>query len=133
MIIAVDFDGVLCVNEFPAIGDPNYQVISMVREFIDMGHEVILWSSRTDAELTAAVDWCNDRGLHFSAVNENALSNIEQYKIKYPNGTRKVYADFYIDDHSPEFLIACMNHTYEYAINCMCKNARKAVKLWQEG
>ena len=103
MIIAVDFDGILCENEFPAIGRPRYENIMLVRELIDAGHEVILWTSRADNELNEAVTWCNDYGLRFAAVNENAPSNIEAYKDKYPNGTRKVYADVYIDDHNLEY------------------------------
>lgn len=99
MIIAVDFDGILCENKFPDIGSPNYEIISLIRQLIDKGHEVILWTSRADAELHSAIDWCNDYGLHFCSINENAPSNVEQYKEKYPNGTRKVYADIYIDDH----------------------------------
>lgn len=100
MIIAVDFDGVLCENRFPEIGPPDYELISLVRQLIDAGQEVILWTSRVDAELEAAVKWCEDYGLRFCAVNDNAPSNIEQYITKYPNGTRKVYADVYIDDHN---------------------------------
>lgn len=100
MIIAVDFDGVLAEDAFPEIGAPNYQNISLVRQLIDLGHEVILWTSRAGAELENAVRWCDDRGLHFCAVNDNAPSNIAKYKQKYPDGTRKVYADVYIDDHS---------------------------------
>ena len=100
MIIAVDFDGVLCDNDFPGIGLPKYEVISLVRQLIDLEQEVILWTSRTDAELESAVKWCGDYGLHFCAVNENAPSNIAKYREKYPNGTRKVFADVYVDDHS---------------------------------
>lgn len=100
MIIAVDFDGILCENKFPEIGKPNYDMISLIRQLIDDGHEVILWTSRADEELNKAVRWCCDYGLRFCAVNENAPSNIEQYASKYPRGTRKVYADIYIDDHN---------------------------------
>lgn len=103
MIIAVDFDGILCTNAFPEIGEPDYEMISLVRQLIDRGHEVILWTSRVDDALTRAVEWCHDRGLHFCAVNENAPSNVERFKAKYPNGTRKVYADVYIDDHNLEY------------------------------
>lgn len=103
MIIAVDFDGILCENVFPDIGRPNYEIIMRIRQLIDQGQEVILWTSRVDKELQRAIEWCNDYGLHFCAVNENAPSNIEQYKTRYPNGTRKVYADFYIDDHNIEY------------------------------
>lgn len=103
MIIAVDFDGILCKNNFPEIGKPKYDMISKIRQLIDNGHEVILWTSRVDDALTKAVEWCHDRGLHFCAVNENAPSNVEKFKAKYPNGTRKVYADVYIDDHNLEY------------------------------
>ena len=106
MIVAMDFDGILCKSEFPAIGEPNYKIISLTRQLIDLGVEVILWTSRTDNELKEAVAWCEDYGLHFCAVNENAPSNIEEYKTKYPNGTRKVYADYYIDDHNLEYRLA---------------------------
>lgn len=129
MIIAVDFDGILCKNEFPSIGSPNYEMISMVRQLIDAGHEVVLWTSRTDNELLAAMEWCEDRGLHFTSVNENTPSNVQKYKDKYPNGTRKVYADVYIDDHSLGFVAACRNEDYEYAINYTLTLIRRITHL----
>ena len=103
MIIAVDFDGILCENRFPKIGPPIYPVISAVRELIDAGHEVVLWTSRNGAELEAAVKWCEDRGLRFCAVNEPAPTNEEKYRDVYPIQTRKIYADIYIDDHGIGF------------------------------
>lgn len=105
MIIAVDFDGVLCVNKFPEIGKPNYEIISLVKQLIDQEHEVILWTSRVDNELVSAVRWCEDYGLKFCAVNDNAPSNKAKYLNKYPNGTRKVYADVYIDDHNLDCVV----------------------------
>lgn len=99
MIIAIDFDGVLCEDRFPEIGAPDYEVVSLVRQLIDAGHEVILWTCRVDARLQEAVEWCEDRGLHFCAVNENAPSNRARWESEYPNGTRKVYADVYVEDH----------------------------------
>lgn len=103
MIIAVDFDGILCKNEFPEIGPPNYEIISLVRQLIDKGHEVILWTTRNGDELTAAVDWCGDYGLHFCNVNGPAPSNHEKYKDKYETQSRKIYADVYVDDHNLAF------------------------------
>lgn len=103
MIVAVDFDGILCENAFPNIGKPHYKIILQVRQLIDLGVEVVLWTSRADDRLADAVAWCDDYGLQFTAVNENTPSNIEQYKNEHPNGTRKVYADYYIDDHNIEF------------------------------
>lgn len=99
MIVAVDFDGVLCEDRFPEIGAPDYEVVSLVRQLIDAGHEVILWTCRVDARLQEAVEWCEDRGLRFCAVNENAPSNRERYAAEYPEPSPKVYADVYVEDH----------------------------------
>lgn len=96
MIIAVDFDGILCDNQFPAIGPPRLSVISAVQEMIDLGHEVILWTSRVETALADAVKWCESYGLHFCAVNDNAPSNLKTYGTN----SRKIYADIYIDDHN---------------------------------
>lgn len=103
MIIAVDFDGILCKNSFPHIGEPNYNVISLIRQLIDKGHEVVLWTVRNGKELENAVAWCNDYGLHFCAVNDQAPSNKAEYAGKYETESRKVYADYYIDDHNLEY------------------------------
>lgn len=105
MIIAVDFDGVLCENAFPEIGKPNYTVIMEIRKLLDLGEEVILWTSRVGRELEEAVKWCEDYGLHFTTVNEDAPSNVEQYRGVYDSPPRKIYADVYIDDHNMEYIL----------------------------
>lgn len=134
MIVAVDFDGVLCRDEFPQIGEPNYEVVSLVREIIDAGHEVVLWTSRADDRLVEAVRWCEDRGLRFCAVNDNAPSNKAEYGHLYPSGTRKVYADVYLDDKSVEFRsLVDGNYTwsgrkgYRAALERLVVNTRKVV------
>lgn len=131
MIIAMDFDGILCENKFPEIGPPNYNMVSFARELIDKGHEVILWTSRTGEELTAAVDWCGDRGLHFCAVNDNAPSNVREYKKRYPMGTRKVYADIYIDDHNLDFISNVKIEGYATAIDWAINKVRRILS-WNE-
>lgn len=132
MIIAVDFDGILCENQFPSIGPPNYVMISFVRELIDMGYEVVLWTSRVDKPLEDAVAWCEDRGLHFCAVNDNAPSNKAKYERMFPNGTRKVYADIYIDDHNPAFLRTMYNNNAGAAILNTIESVRRILEC-QEG
>lgn len=127
MIVAVDFDGVLCRDEFPEIGAPNYRIISLVREIADAGHEVVLWTSRADDRLVEAVLWCEDRGLHFCAVNDNAPSNKAKYESEYPNGTRKVYADVYLDDKDPRFITTARNKSYNEALEYMEHSVRKVV------
>lgn len=134
MIVAVDFDGILCKDAFPKIGEPNYEVVSFVRELIDDGHEVILWTCRVDERLVEAVKWCHDRGVHFCAVNDNAPSNKAKYEKEYPHGTRKVYADVYLDDKSAEFRSLASGWTmwncregYDAALDRMMYNARKVI------
>ena len=95
----------MCKDKFPEIGNPNYEVISLVRQLIDKGNEVILWTTRNGEELYKAVKWCDDRGLHFSAINEPAPSNKKEYEGKYDKESRKIYADYYIDDHNLEFVM----------------------------
>lgn len=97
IIVAVDFDGILCRDKFPEIGKPNYDMISFVRQLQDSEIETILWTSRIDNKLSKAVEWCEDRGLHFTAINDNTPNNKEEYGTN----PRKVYADIYIDDRSP--------------------------------
>lgn len=116
MIIAVDFDGVLCENKFPDIGRPYHEVISLIRELSDMGHEVVLWTSRNGNELTKAVEWCTDRGLHFCSVNAPAPSNEKEYADKYPTQSRKIYADVYIDDHNLECVSTSKEQAYIYMV-----------------
>lgn len=134
MILAVDFDGILAEDngEFPRIGPPVYPMISFVRELIDEGHEVVLWTSRTGGALEDAVAWCEDRGLHFCAVNENAPSNVAKYINQYPDGTRKVSADIYIDDHSPEFILDSQCTSKQDAMDTLIIKLRKVIRTWKE-
>lgn len=94
-VIAVDFDGTLCTDKFPHIGEETI-VLGYVRELKSLGHKLILWTCRRDQNLENAVRWCEDRGLIFDAVNANLDENIAEYG----GDTRKVCADVYIDDKS---------------------------------
>lgn len=123
----MDFDGILCENQFPEIGAPNYEMISTIRQCIDRGHEVILWTTRVEKELDSAIDWCEDYGLHFCAVNDNAPSNKEKYEGVYTESPRKIYADMYIDDHSVEFLDSYK--PYKEIITYLCKAIRRISEI----
>lgn len=101
MIIAVDFDGVLVEDKFPDIGKEDAEMVSLVRELIEKpGIEVVLWTSRVAGPLYNALSWCTQHKLFFDAINENAPSNRKKYEKIYPMGTRKVYANCYLDDHN---------------------------------
>lgn len=95
-IIAVDFDGTLCENKFPEIGEPRSGVLAYCIAKKALGAKLILWTCRTGQDLQAAVDWCKEHSLEFDAVNENLPEHIEAFG----GDTRKVFADQYIDDKS---------------------------------
>lgn len=93
-IIAVDFDGTLCENEYPAIGEPNHDIMEYIRIRHQLGAKIILWTCRTGEELKKAVDWCYQWAVPLNAVNENIPEVIEEFG----GDTRKIFADEYIDD-----------------------------------
>ena len=99
--IAVDFDGCLCKDKFPEIGEKNTKGIQTLDHYknkaVRQGLDpiIILWTCRTDrAEgnyLSEAVEWCKREGIHIDFVNENPLS-------PYGDWQRKLHSDIYIDD-----------------------------------
>ncbi|MDO4187423.1 MAG: hypothetical protein Q4D29_00400 [Lachnospiraceae bacterium] len=96
MIIAVDFDGTLCEECWPEIGNPNLKLIGELIYRRSLGDKLILWTCRVGLPLVQAVKWCKSYGLEFDAVNENVPEVIE----KYGSESRKISADIYIDDRA---------------------------------
>ena len=95
-IIAVDFDGTLCENKYPDIGNPIQPVIDYVKRYKDSGAKIILWTNRVGTKLYEALKWCSDHDLKFDAVNENLPCVINQFG----SDTRKIFANEYIDDRN---------------------------------
>ena len=86
-IIAVDFDGTLCINEYPRIGEPMETMI----DFLKLAH------SRHDPNSCKIILWtCRTGDLLSEAVNENLPEIVE----KFGGDSRKIYADIYIDDRN---------------------------------
>lgn len=93
-IIAVDFDGTLCENKYPEIGEENREVIEYLKERRKAGDRIILWTCRVGEMLEKAVAWCTAHDLEFDAVNENLPEIVESFGFD----TRKIFANEYIDD-----------------------------------
>lgn len=93
-IIAVDFDGTLCEDKWPEIGEARESLIDYLKSRQTRGDKVILWTCRTGERLQEAVDWCYERRLIFDAINANLPEVIEACG----GDSRKIYADEYIDD-----------------------------------
>lgn len=99
MIYSVDFDGTLCSNRFPEIGEPNLNLIQFLINQRHMGNIVILNTMREGETLDDAVNWCRKYDLEFDAVNDNA----EVMKEFYKNNPRKIFANVYIDDRNAKY------------------------------
>jgi hypothetical protein len=95
-IIAVDFDGTLCVNAFPNIGEPRKEIIQYIFEEKEKGSKLILWTNRCGHYLDEAVEWCKQQGIIFDAINENLPESIEHFG----DDPRKVFAHEFLDDRA---------------------------------
>ena len=96
-IIAVDFDGVLCENEYPSIGKENMLLVALLKELKSKDYiKLILWTCRVGDKLREAIQWCEEHGLIFDAVNENLPEILE----RFGSDNRKIYADIYVDDRA---------------------------------
>ena len=96
-IIAIDFDGTLCEDQWPQIGAMNEELILWLLWRQRHGANVILWTCREGEKLNEAVKACEEKGLYFDAVNNNLESTVSYYGGNRP---RKVFATEYIDDRN---------------------------------
>ena len=95
MIIAVDFDGTLCGDDFPNLGEPNLPLMEHLIVLQDIyDAKIILWTCRCGKRLKEAVEFCKAYGLEFDSINENLPESID----RFGSNSRKIYADYYIDD-----------------------------------
>lgn len=99
-IVAVDFDGTLVTDNFPDIGEPIEDMFASMKYLRENGVKVVLWTSRNMYKnrdlLEEAIQFCNEQGLEFDAINEN----VQEVQELTGEDTRKIYADLYIDDKS---------------------------------
>ncbi len=95
-IIALGFDGCIVTNKYPEVGEPIYKNIKKLRDEIEAGARIILWTKRIDEYLQAAVDFCNDHHIRLDAVNENLPEVIEEFG----GNPRKIVANEYWDERA---------------------------------
>lgn len=127
-IIAVDFDGTIVEDEYPAIGKVHKGTVVNIKALRECGVKVILWTSRTGTYLEEALELCERLGIKFDAVN----TNIDEVKEFTGLDTRKVYADLYIDDKSvlpaqdPWFWASNLDVDYVSLRQCMDRIRKNA-------
>ena len=95
-IIAVDFDGTLCTNKFPEIGEPIPETIEALKAEQAAGARVILWTCRVGERLTEALLWCGEHGIDVDEVNRNLPDIVDSFG----SDCRKIFADEYWDDRA---------------------------------
>jgi len=93
--VAVDFDGTIVENKFPAIGKPMLFAFETLKAMQQKGMLLILWTVRKGKELDEAVAFCRENGVEFHAVNANYPE--ERYDGEI---SRKIEADVFIDDRN---------------------------------
>lgn len=93
-IYAIDFDGTLCKNKYPDIGNPIIKNIDFVKDLKESGEIIVLWTCRSGEYLEDALEWCKEKNIEFDYVNENTDENID----KFQSDSRKIFADYYLDD-----------------------------------
>lgn len=93
--IAVDFDGTIVEDAYPKIGKPMIFAFETLKALQTEGHRLILWTYRDGNRLQEAVDFCQENGITFYAVNKSYPEEMYTDKI-----SRKINADFFIDDRN---------------------------------
>ena len=95
MIIAIDFDGTIVADAYPAIGELKPGAKEVINRLRDEGYYIIIWTCRAGIRLLEAIEFLAKNGIRYHQINKNSPENIREYKGV---DTRKVYADLYIDD-----------------------------------
>lgn len=138
MTIAVDFDGTIVKHEYPKIGKEIPFAIQTLKMLANEGHRLILWTVREGALLKEAVDWCNERGLEFYAINKDYPEEEISKNSRY---SRKLKVDIWIDDRNvgglPDwgtiYRIITERKTYEEILtndNLESPNAQERKRKW---
>jgi hydroxymethylpyrimidine pyrophosphatase-like HAD family hydrolase len=95
LIIAIDFDGTIVEDAYPKIGKPMIFAFETMKKLQSEGHRLILWTYRNGKKLREAVEFCEQHGIEFYAVNKNYPEEEFDGKI-----SRKIHADLFIDDRN---------------------------------
>ena len=90
MDIVVDFDGTVVTHSYPLIGD-DIGAVPVLKELVENGHNLILFTMRSGEHLEDAVKWFNTRGIKLHGVQVNPT----QHEW---TSSPKAYGQIIIDD-----------------------------------
>ena len=92
-LIAIDFDETITDNTpYPIMGKVRSEALYYIPKLYDLGYTLILWTCRTGKWLDEAINYLQELNLmqYFEYINDDGLNR----------DSRKIVADFYIDDKS---------------------------------
>jgi hypothetical protein len=94
MDICVDFDGTCVTHEYPNVGR-EIGASSVLKELIDNGHRLILFTMRSDSGskkvLSDAIDWFTENDIQLYGIQTHP-------KQSKWTSSPKAYGQIYIDD-----------------------------------
>lgn len=90
MYIGIDFDGTCVTHSYPYIGK-DIGSITVLRKLIQKGHQLILFTMRSDRTLEEAVKWFKENDIPLFGIQTNPT---QSSWTKSP----KAYCHLYIDD-----------------------------------
>lgn len=77
--------------------------------------------------LRKAVEWCEEKGLIFDAVNENLPEIVDSFG----SDTRKIFANEYIDDRNFPLVFCREKSNKEFG--CYERALKSFNSLWEDG
>lgn len=94
VLLAIDVDDTITHTKWPIIVGFRKGSKKYINKLYDEGFHIILWTCRSDHNLTNAISELAAKGYKFHQANTNhpALNNA------FCNDTRKIASDLYIDD-----------------------------------
>lgn len=96
LLIAVDFDGTIVEDKYPAVGKAKPFAIETLKMLQRDGHRIILWTYRHGSKLQEAVDFMQAQEVTPYAVNRSYPEELSMPK----DVSRKIHADLFIDDRN---------------------------------
>jgi ribonucleotide monophosphatase NagD (HAD superfamily) len=92
--IACDYDGTIAFDSYPEVGAVKEYASVVLRRVKEAGGQIIIWTCRTGKDAEEVKKKLADAGIEYDAFNDN----LPETQLMFPDNSRKVFADVYIDD-----------------------------------
>lgn len=88
--INIDFDGTVVTNDFPNIGK-DIGAVSVLKELVNNGHDLILFTMRSGVYLEEAINWFKTNNIELYGIQTNPTQHTW-------TDSPKSFANLMIDD-----------------------------------